>query len=176
MDKSNSKANELDEGDEDTAKPGANIPKTPVSLLQELYVRKGITPKYDLVQIEGAVHEPTFKYRVTVGDLVSTGCGQSKKKAKHCAAKAMIEKLKELSSSQTGSGVSSAVSKVVADVPSLEVVDMLSPYDDGIAGNPVGKPISLYLKDNLNTRGEIAQMVRRLLCIRRTRVQIQPSA
>ena len=27
--------------------------KTPVSLLQELYVRKGITPKYDLVQIEG---------------------------------------------------------------------------------------------------------------------------
>ena len=22
-----------------------------------------MTPKYDLVQIEGAVHEPTFKYR-----------------------------------------------------------------------------------------------------------------
>ena len=40
---------------------------------QELYVRQGITPKYDLVQIEGAVHEPTFKYRVTVGDAVATG-------------------------------------------------------------------------------------------------------
>ena len=26
--------------------------KTPVSLLQELYVRKGITPKYDLVQVK----------------------------------------------------------------------------------------------------------------------------
>jgi len=38
-----------------------------------LYVRQGITPKYDLVQIEGAVHEPTFKYRVTVGDAVATG-------------------------------------------------------------------------------------------------------
>ena len=25
--------------------------------------RRGMTPKYDLVQIEGAVHEPTFKYR-----------------------------------------------------------------------------------------------------------------
>ena len=91
------------------------------------------------VQIEGAVHEPTFKYRVTVGDLVSTGCGQSKKKAKHSAAKAMIEKLKALSTSQTGSGVSTAVAKVAADVPSLEVTEMISPYDDGIAGNPVGK-------------------------------------
>ena len=30
---------------------------------QELYVRRGVTPKYDLVQIEGQVHEPTFKYR-----------------------------------------------------------------------------------------------------------------
>ena len=25
---------------------------------------------------EGAVHEPTFKYRVTVGEFVATGCGQ----------------------------------------------------------------------------------------------------
>ena len=68
--------------------------KTPVSLLQELYVKRGITPKYDLVQIEGAVHEPTFKYRVTVGDFVATGCGQSKKKAKHTAAKSMLDKIK----------------------------------------------------------------------------------
>jgi RISC-loading complex subunit TARBP2 len=139
MDLNTSKNSDKDEGEEETnSKPGANIPKTPVSILQELYVRKGITPKYDLVQIEGAVHEPTFKYRVTVGDLVSTGCGQSKKKAKHSAAKAMIEKLKALSTSQTGPGVSTAVSKVAADVPSLEVTEMISPYDDGIAGNPVG--------------------------------------
>ena len=44
--------------------------KTPVSLLQELYVKRGINPKYDLIQIEGAIHEPTFKYRVSVGDIV----------------------------------------------------------------------------------------------------------
>ena len=25
-----------------------------------------MTPKYDLVQIEGAVHEPTFKYRFKI--------------------------------------------------------------------------------------------------------------
>ena len=82
----------------------SGAPKTPVSLLQELYVRKGITPKYDLVQIEGAVHEPTFKYRVTVGELVATGCGQSKKKAKHTAAKAMLDKLVAVNQQSSGCG------------------------------------------------------------------------
>ena len=48
----------------------ASLPsKTPVSLLQELCMRRGISPKYDLLQIEGAVHEPTFVYRVTVGEF-----------------------------------------------------------------------------------------------------------
>lgn len=28
----------------------------------------GITPNYELVQIEGAVHEPSFRYRVSFGD------------------------------------------------------------------------------------------------------------
>ena len=79
---------------EDGEGGGANAAKTPVSLLQELYVRRGLTPKYDLVQIEGQVHEPTFKYRVTIGEFVATGCGQSKKKAKHSAAKAILDKLK----------------------------------------------------------------------------------
>ena len=81
-----------------------SAPKTPVSLLQELYVRKGITPKYDLVQIEGAVHEPTFKYRVSVGELIATGCGQSKKKAKHTAAKAMLDKLVAVNQQSSGCG------------------------------------------------------------------------
>lgn len=44
--------------------------KTPVSVLQELLSRRGTTPKYELVQIEGAIHEPTFRYRVTVADVV----------------------------------------------------------------------------------------------------------
>ena len=46
--------------------------KTPVSVLQELMSRRGTTPKYELVQIEGAVHEPTFRYRVTVADVVGS--------------------------------------------------------------------------------------------------------
>ena len=71
-----------------------NTPKTPVSVLQEVYVKQGITPKYDLVQIEGNVHEPTFRYRVTVGEAVASGSGNSKKKAKHEAAKNILMKLK----------------------------------------------------------------------------------
>jgi dsRNA-specific ribonuclease len=48
------------------------VGKTPVSVLQELLSRRGTTPKYELVQIEGAIHEPTFRYRVTVADVVGT--------------------------------------------------------------------------------------------------------
>lgn len=44
--------------------------KTPVSILQELLSRRGTTPKYELIQVEGAIHEPIFRYRVTVPDIV----------------------------------------------------------------------------------------------------------
>lgn len=49
--------------------------KTPISYLQELCTRRGITPQYDLMANEGAVHEPIFIMSVTVGDIVSTGKG-----------------------------------------------------------------------------------------------------
>jgi hypothetical protein len=75
--------------DADTADAVCNA-KTPVSLLEELSVSLGMTPKYDLVQKEGADHEPTFQCSVTVGEFEETGFGQSKKKAKHSAAKAFL--------------------------------------------------------------------------------------
>merc|ERR1739844_380529 len=123
--------------------------KTPVSLLQELYVRKGITPKYDLVQIEGAVHEPTFKYLVSVGELIATGCGQSKKKAKHTAAKSMLDKLIALQQNQQSTnvpGIEASALGVIAPPKASKVVELpkdldaelMSPHDDGINGNPVG--------------------------------------
>lgn len=65
--------------------------KTPVSVLQELLSRRGTIPKYELVQVEGAIHEPTFRYRVTVGDSVAMGTGRSKKEAKHSAAKSILD-------------------------------------------------------------------------------------
>ena len=116
------------DGDEEVS-AGASAAKTPVSLLQELYVRRGQTPKYDLVQIEGAVHEPTFKYRVTIGEFVATGCGQSKKKAKHSAAKAILEKL----IGAQNSGKAGAGQPTIPDL----ATEILSPYDYGIQGNPV---------------------------------------
>ena len=36
----------------------------------------------------------TYKYRVTIEGFVAIGCGQTKKKAKHSAAKAILGKLK----------------------------------------------------------------------------------
>ncbi|XP_077289136.1 protein Loquacious-like isoform X1 [Arctopsyche grandis] len=72
----------------------ASIPsKTPVSVLQELLARRGTVPKYELVQIEGLIHEPIFRYRVTVSDVVAIGTGRSKKLAKHKAAKTLLDKL-----------------------------------------------------------------------------------
>ena len=49
--------------------------KTPISFLQELCTKRGITPQYDLLANEGAVHEPMFIMRVTVGEIVATGKG-----------------------------------------------------------------------------------------------------
>ncbi|XP_033172199.1 RISC-loading complex subunit TARBP2-like [Drosophila mauritiana] len=70
--------------------------RTPVSILQKLLSRRGITPGYEL-QIEGDQHEPTFRFRVSfrVNDTPFTamGEGRSKKEAKHAAARAVIDKL-----------------------------------------------------------------------------------
>ena len=51
--------------------------KTPISFLQELCTKRGTTPQYDLIANEGAVHEPVFVFRVTAGDVIGTGKGQS---------------------------------------------------------------------------------------------------
>ena len=83
----------------------------------------------------GAVHEPTFKYRVTVGELVATGEGQSKKKAKHTAAKSMLDKL--IAVNQTSTAPPKAAK--VVELPKDLDAELLSPHDDGINGNPVGE-------------------------------------
>ena len=69
----------------------------PVCLLNSLYVRKGITPKYDLVKNDGQ----TFTCYLSVGELEATGCGQSKKKAKHTAAKSMMGQLNPMQQQST---------------------------------------------------------------------------
>ncbi|XP_021936441.1 RISC-loading complex subunit tarbp2 isoform X1 [Zootermopsis nevadensis] len=108
----------------------AAIGKTPVSVLQELLSRRGTTPKYELVQIEGAIHEPTFRYRVTVSEVVAMGTGRSKKEAKHAAAKSVLDKLIVGSQEDGSSCTNNALSEVKTEI--------ISPYDDKIPGNPIG--------------------------------------
>ncbi|XP_059616776.1 interferon-inducible double-stranded RNA-dependent protein kinase activator A homolog isoform X5 [Phlebotomus argentipes] len=101
--------------------------KTPVSILQELLSRRGITPNYELVQIEGAIHEPTFRYRVSFNDKDAMGAGRSKKEAKHAAAKALIDKL----TGQSHGGDQT-------EATSLETSLGPSGFDDKVMGNPIG--------------------------------------
>ncbi|XP_054286754.1 interferon-inducible double-stranded RNA-dependent protein kinase activator A homolog isoform X1 [Macrosteles quadrilineatus] len=106
--------------------------KTPVSVLQELLSRRGTTPKYELVQVEGAIHEPTFRYRVTVADVVAMGIGRSKKEAKHAAAKNVLDKL----IGNTDPNMMNSMSNSIND--QLLTGNMVSPYEDKIGGNPIG--------------------------------------
>jgi hypothetical protein len=46
--------------------------KTPVSILQEMCIRKGSPPQYELIHDGGGSHEALFKYRVLVGETTGT--------------------------------------------------------------------------------------------------------
>ncbi|XP_074026510.1 protein Loquacious isoform X2 [Leptinotarsa decemlineata] len=107
--------------------------KTPVSVLQELLSRRGITPKYELVQIEGAIHEPIFRYRVFLSnELVATGTGRSKKDAKHAAAKNLLDLLVGNMTPEQANQTNGTPG--AADITS----QVVSPYDDKVMGNPIG--------------------------------------
>lgn len=105
---------------------GTNNMKTPISVLQELLSRRGITPQYDLIQVEGAVHEPTFRYRVSYQDKDAMGTGKSKKEAKHAAAKALIDKLAGNAFGETHTGGVNVKAEVGTD------------GEDELSGNPIG--------------------------------------
>ncbi|KAK0174999.1 hypothetical protein PV327_008784 [Microctonus hyperodae] len=113
--------------------------KTPVSVLQELLSRRGTTPKYELVQIEGAVHEPTFRYRVTVADVVdplvsAMGTGRSKKDAKHTAAKAVLDKLIGVSAE---ANAETSITNNICEMQSIQ--DTQGNYgEEKILNNPIG--------------------------------------
>ncbi|XP_076244295.1 protein Loquacious-like isoform X1 [Calliopsis andreniformis] len=111
--------------------------KTPVSILQELLSRRGTTPKYELIQVEGAIHEPIFRYRVTVADIVdpivsAMGTGKSKKEAKHTAARAVLDKLCRLNSETPDSPLPNNISD-------SENLQELPGYgEEKIIANPIG--------------------------------------
>ncbi|XP_037711901.1 interferon-inducible double-stranded RNA-dependent protein kinase activator A homolog isoform X4 [Drosophila subpulchrella] len=120
--------------------------KTPVSILQELLSRRGITPGYELVQIEGAIHEPTFRFRVSFKDkdtpFTAMGAGRSKKEAKHAAARALIDKLigAQLPESPSSSAGPSVTGLTVAGSGGDGNANATGGGDGGdkIVGNPIG--------------------------------------
>ncbi|XP_033231153.1 interferon-inducible double-stranded RNA-dependent protein kinase activator A-like isoform X2 [Belonocnema kinseyi] len=65
--------------------------KTPVSILQEMMMKRKIVPNYELTYDGGGTHDNTFTYQVSCDGLVATGTGRCKKDAKHEAAKMMLE-------------------------------------------------------------------------------------
>ncbi|KAL6264507.1 hypothetical protein P5V15_004615 [Pogonomyrmex californicus] len=67
--------------------------KTPVSILQEMMVKQGMIPDYELIHDGGGRHVNTFTYRVSCDGLSATGTGRCKKDAKHEAAKAMLSEI-----------------------------------------------------------------------------------
>nr|SZF06457.1 RISC-loading complex subunit tarbp2-like [Psoroptes ovis] len=66
---------------------------TPISLLHLICIQNNTKADYTLLSREGQVHLPTFTFRVQVNQHIEEASGQSKKKAKHLAAKKMILRL-----------------------------------------------------------------------------------
>ncbi|THD20046.1 Interferon inducible double stranded [Fasciola hepatica] len=67
--------------------------RTPISILQEVCVKKGITPVYELVSSEGPIHEPNYVFLCSAGPFSATSKGASKKKAKHQASYLVLLKM-----------------------------------------------------------------------------------
>jgi len=57
--------------------PSCLADKSPVSLLQELCVKRGLTSLYELMESDGPVHNRVFTYHVTAGTFMATGKGIS---------------------------------------------------------------------------------------------------
>ena len=82
------------DGTKDLFSNSSSNAKTPISLLQEICMKCHIQPLYEVLTTEGQIHEPTFVYKVTVGDISSIGKGTSKKRAKHTAALSILNEIK----------------------------------------------------------------------------------
>ncbi|PFX24178.1 Interferon-inducible double-stranded RNA-dependent protein kinase activator A [Stylophora pistillata] len=63
----------------------------PISHLQEVVVKNGMQkPEFEVSNGDGPPHQRTFETTVTVGNLLCTGKGRSKKESKRKAAEAML--------------------------------------------------------------------------------------
>ncbi|XP_043283859.1 double-stranded RNA-binding protein Staufen homolog 2 isoform X2 [Venturia canescens] len=78
-----------------TEDPSAEI-KSPVSLVHETALKRGLPVSFKVVSETGKPHIRTFTTQCTVGDKETIGEGSSKKVSKKNAAELMLEELKRL--------------------------------------------------------------------------------
>ncbi|XP_072274496.1 interferon-inducible double-stranded RNA-dependent protein kinase activator A isoform X2 [Pyxicephalus adspersus] len=71
-----------------------NVSKTPIQLLHEFGTKTNNSPVYTLEKAEGQPHNPSFTFRVTIGEISCSGDGPSKKIAKHKAAESALNVLR----------------------------------------------------------------------------------
>ena len=90
--------------------------KTPVSVLQEICSKCRLdAPVYELVSTGGNAHEPVFNLKASIGELVVTSQGNSKKRAKQAAALNMISLLNQLGTTHTNSSASTETAAPAAN-------------------------------------------------------------
>jgi len=63
----------------------------PVGALQERFHSNGTGPIFVMTQSEGMSHCPIFTFQVTAAGKTASGSGNSKKQAKHAAARALLD-------------------------------------------------------------------------------------
>ncbi|XP_015522486.1 double-stranded RNA-binding protein Staufen homolog 2 isoform X2 [Neodiprion lecontei] len=75
--------------------PNAEL-KSPVSLVHETALKRGLSVNFEVVSERGKPHIRIFVTKCTVGDRTTTGEGSSKKVSKKRAAELMLDELKRL--------------------------------------------------------------------------------
>ncbi|KAF7997415.1 hypothetical protein HCN44_005986 [Aphidius gifuensis] len=131
------------------------IPKTPISILQEMMVKKGQVPKYQLIHDGGGTHENTFTWSVACEGLVAKGTGRCKKTAKHIAANKMLELIADtngflaLPPTPADSPVRTPKSQFVSYIvdPSQPFLNAIGALQDLCAENELSEPIYDVIND-----------------------------
>lgn len=131
--------------------------KTPVSILQEMMVKKQIVPDYELVHDGGGTHINTFTYKVTCDGLSANGTGRSKKDAKHEAAKAMLEAIAvdkgypQLTATPTQSPVRTPLPPTIPESeklpPNVPFVNAIGVLQDVCVENKLNEPEYVLISD-----------------------------
>lgn len=130
-------------------KPSMSTYETnPVGALQERFQSRGIVPTFEIIQSEGASHCPTFTFQVHVAEMTATGSGNSKKQAKHAAARAMLDKLDGRESSAVPQ-VAPTAPVTTATEPDAAKTEIKDASKGEQAGNPIGELQEFCVKNGL---------------------------